>query len=379
MVSEPFARLGALLASTRHRWGPNPFLDEPLPWRDEAPELAAALDALPIEAIEALELQPGALPDPFGAWLAEAAWEVPMLPRVRLPEARWSRGVKGRKIGMIEAFGAVVNEQLSSELVDWCSGQGHLARALCLWGERTATCVEVQPEMCERGARRLGGHNLRFVCADVLEADLRAELIAGRSAVALHACGDLTIRLLEQSAELDGLAFAPCCYHATERASPAISAAAVDLAWEDQHIRLALTGEYVATSYVKRSRRKEQAWRCAFDRLMRAQSGRDVYHPTKSCPRSWLSQPFEGWARQMAEFSGYDLAPFDADNAEAAGWERARLVRARGLVRSIYRPLLELFLAMDRAMWLEERGRVVQLGRFCPPEVTPRNLVIVAR
>ena len=379
MIAERFDELGALLAATRHRWSPNPFLDQPLTWADEAPELLAALDALPIEQVEAYEKAPGPLPEPFGTWAAEAALDVPWLPTHPLPDARWSRGVKGRKIGMIEAFGQAWNPTLGAELVDWCSGQGHLARALCLYAERTATCVEIDPVLCERGAKRLGGHRLRFVCADVLTDDLRPELTSGRTAVALHACGDLTIRLLEQSGDLDGLAFAPCCYHRTERDRPTLSAAALDLGWEDQHIRLALAGEFVATSYVQRSRRKEQAWRCAFDLLARERSGEDRYHPTKSCPRSWLNQPFADWVAQISEVSGYDLGPFDAARVEGAGWERARRVRARGLLRAIYRPLLELYLAMDRAMWLEEAGRDVVIGRFCPPEVTPRNLAIAAR
>jgi hypothetical protein len=45
-------------------------------------------------------------------------------------------------------------------------------------------------------------------------------------------------------------------------------------------------------------------------------------------------------------------------------------------VRFLFRRPLEIWLALDRALLLQEQGYAVQLGTFCAPHVTPRNLLI---
>ena len=53
-------------------------------------------------------------------------------------------------------------------------------------------------------------------------------------------------------------------------------------------------------------------------------------------------------------------------------------VRNLELVRSLFRRPLEFWLLLDRALYLEEQGYQVRLGRFCEPALTPRNLLLLA-
>ncbi|EJG2245017.1 SAM-dependent methyltransferase, partial [Vibrio parahaemolyticus] len=39
---------------------------------------------------------------------------------------------------------------------------------------------------------------------------------------------------------------------------------------------------------------------------------------------------------------------------------------------------LEIWLALDKVLYLEERGYRVRLAEFCPKSVTPRNILICA-
>ena len=123
------------------------------------------------------------------------------------------------------------------------------------------------------------------------------------------------------------------------------------------------------------------------------QAGADETTPSVSMYFTWINNTMEGateeqtltnmdfaaWARVQAERAGHELPGFDPAQAEATGWARARHVRALGLVRALYPRSLEIYLALDRAVALEEQGREVQLGLFCASEVTPRNLLILAR
>ncbi|MNO08218.1 hypothetical protein D3C81_2307610 [compost metagenome] len=47
-------------------------------------------------------------------------------------------------------------------------------------------------------------------------------------------------------------------------------------------------------------------------------------------------------------------------------------------VRNLFRRPLELWLVLDRALFLEEQGYAVRLGLFCDYPLTPRNILILA-
>jgi hypothetical protein len=49
------------------------------------------------------------------------------------------------------------------------------------------------------------------------------------------------------------------------------------------------------------------------------------------------------------------------------------------LVRGLFRRPLELWLVLDRALYLEENGYAVQVGEFCDSQLTPRNLMVLAQ
>ena len=49
------------------------------------------------------------------------------------------------------------------------------------------------------------------------------------------------------------------------------------------------------------------------------------------------------------------------------------------IVRHAFRRAIEVWLVLDLACYLEERGYAVALGSFCERHLTPRNLLISAR
>lgn len=63
---------------------------------------------------------------------------------------------------------------------------------------------------------------------------------------------------------------------------------------------------------------------------------------------------------------------------EHQGWQRLAEVRNLELLRGLFRRPLELWLLLDRALLLEEQGYHVRIGSFCPSELTPRNLLLLA-
>jgi len=71
--------------------------------------------------------------------------------------------------------------------------------------------------------------------------------------------------------------------------------------------------------------------------------------------------------------AGLDCAPF-----LVRGEARYAAVARMELVRHLFRRPLELWLTLDRALFLREQGYQVEVGEFCTKRLTPRNLLIRA-
>lgn len=391
-LRERFQALDDFLVAHQHLWRPKPFTCLELPWEAEHAELAAWLRGRSLEQADAEHNHPERLPAPAPfPELAHRAVELSMLGELPeqalgpLPE-RLSVDVPGRKWQQIAAFaGRLQFQRQPRHWLDWCSGKGHLGRLLAQGGQHL-TCLEYDPQLVEAGQRLSQRLHIdaQHLQQDVLAADAGERLRAEHSPVALHACGDLHVRLLQlaSAAGCAQLAVAPCCYNriAAEYYQPLSTparASALQLSVDD--LRLPLAETVTAGQRLRRQRDLSMARRLAFDLLQRRQRGVDEYLPTPSLPVSWLDKDFVAYCRDLAELKGVALhGTIDWPALEADGWQRLARVRNLELVRGLFRRPLELWLLLDRALYLEERGYRVRLGSFCAHQLTPRNLLLLA-
>lgn len=380
-IAQQFAALTELLRRHRPLWHHQPFTDDTPPW---PPELTAWVDALPDDAADWLADAP--------SFVADLASEIrtlsalPPLPQTPLPMgADAARRIPGRKVQQIDAFCSAVLPHLaghSGELVDWCAGKGHLGRTLLRHNGGRLLALELDPTLVAAGQREADhlGLRARFVCADVC-APATAELLQPSQFVAaLHACGDLHHALLTAAVarKVTGLALAPCCYNkATLAAGGALSQvgqiARLDLTASD--LALVHRDATVASPGDLKQSQQDQAWRLGFDLLLRAATGRDAYHAMPPFPRAWLRLPFGEFCQRFGALDGIAVAV--RPEFEALGWQKLAQVRRRERVRGLFRAALEAWLVLDRALVLVQAGWRVEVSQFCPPTVTPRNLLII--
>jgi hypothetical protein len=177
------------------------------------------------------------------------------------------------------------------------------------------------------------------------------------------------------------MAIAPCCYNRISRneyqaLSCAGSASLLQLALED--LALPMSETVTAGARVRRQRDTSMARRLAFDLLQRQLRGVDEYLPTPSLPSAWLDKPFADYCLDLAALKELStVGSPDWSTLEAAGWQRLAEVRNLELLRGLFRRPLELWLNLDRALFLAEQGYVVRLGTFCDTSLTPRNLLLL--
>lgn len=387
-VKAHFQALDAFLIEHQGLWKPRPFTHRQLGWESRHPELAHWLRQRSLDDAETSHNAPYDLPAPapFAQLAAQARQlsAVDKLPTQPLQPARHRLNVDvpGRKWQQIEAFGAALSfAQAPTHWLDWCAGKGHLGRRL-LQTAQQLTCLEYDPALIAAGQALSDHHGLPAThrLQDVMAG---VTLSAEHTPVALHACGDLHVRLL-QLASAQGckqLALAPCCYNRISAStyqplSEAGRASTLQLSVED--LGLPLSETVTAGKRVRQQRDTSMARRLGFDQLQRQLRGCDEYLPTPSLPTAWLSVPFADYCQALANLKGLSTGEQDWAALEAYGWARLAEVRNLELVRGLFRRPLEIWLVLDRALFLTEQGYRVELGSFCDAALTPRNLMVLA-
>ena len=388
-----FQAVDSFLIEHQTLWRPRPFVHYPaIPWEAEHPQLAAWLRAQSLEHAEAAHNQPYLLqaPAPFLQLAAQAhdlsqIGELPQSPATVLP-ARFSSDVPGRKWQQIDAFARSLSfTHTPQHWLDWCAGKGHLGRMLAHTGG-SLTCLEYNPQLVSSGQQL--SHKLgiaaQHIEQDVLAADAAKQLQAQHTPVALHACGELHTRLLQLASQVgcQHVAVAPCCYNRISTASYqplSASAKTSSLQLSIDDLGLPLSETVTAGARVRRRRDQSMAWRLAFDLLQRQLRGIDEYLPTPSLPPAWLDKSFTNYCQDLAALKQLpNPAKQNWQQLEQHGWQRLAEVRNLELLRGLFRRPLELWLLLDRALYLQEQGYTVRLGTFCSHQQSPRNLLLLA-
>jgi len=297
------------------------------------------------------------------------------------PDRFRDRDIPGRKQAQRTAFVAAVHGP-GLPVVDWCGGKGHLGRLLASHWKVPVTTLDIDPVLCADGevlAARAGVAQ-DFVVVDVTLPG--APLDRGRHAVALHACGNLHRALVTRAAPsgLAALDVAPCCYHLGIEGNYRTLSGNLRTVVTGDDARMAVTEAVTAAPRRVRQRDREMAWKLGFAAWRRLQDGSRQYRSFRPVPAAWSRGSFGEFMRLMAQREQLALpAARGMDELERLGWQRQREVMRLSIVRHAFRRPLEVWLALDLAVRLENDGYAVDLGRFCERPLTPRNLLISAR
>lgn len=383
-----FLELSQWLRSTEQFWQPSPFVHETPPWLADHPSLAQ----------NCLQWAPAQLDDfaaqPYSElhWLQQQLPQLSPLPGVlalglRDPPARSAAqtraaaGVPGRKWEQICAFSQVLRST-QQPLLDWCCGKSHLGRYLARRDQRALHGVERNPKLCEQGQLLAQQHGLdcNYQIADVLTDS--TDIPRGSVVVALHACGDLHRSLINHAHlhHVSQLYLAPCCYHLWLQGNYQPQSALGrqhDLRLNRNQVQLAVQDLLHAPARERRAHHTMAAWRLAFDSLQRELRGDDCYVSTPSLPHRVLKEGFAAFIQRLAAHEQLALpAQIDWKAWETQGWTRLERARRLQVVRHAFRRPLEMWLVLDIALRLQERGFSTEITPFCPRQTTPRNLLL---
>ena len=391
-----FRELDNLLAEWHWLWREVPFKQPQLSWYDRHPQWRPILRVIDDSMLEALAADPTLL-NVFAR--EELGIRLPQYPDYSPREdAPYSDsfdapdGVKPRKWEQVERF-VVAREKLSDQadrqLVEWCAGKGHLSRRLLERDCRhEVIALEKDPALIGQGIQIAAdqGLGIRFEQQDVLAASVARFCSGDSSHIALHACGRLHVSMLRNccAGRVAQIDLVPCCYHQTDdnpyRPLSDHVRQSTHLCLDYEALKLAVQETVNAAPNARRNRKRLQQWRLGFDSLLRTYCDYRDYLPVPSLSPSEAGDDFRDFCRRAAMIKRVVLPDrVDYAHMERLGRERLAQVSREDLVRQLFRRPLELWLAYDRCLYLEEQGYEVSLRGFCPRQVTPRNLWIHAR
>lgn len=389
-----FKTLDSFLLKHQVYWRSEPFhlcQIQQQPWVDVNCPLVDWLDSLSIENIQILKEQPQLLVEQLIRFIPELEeanhsiqFTTTALKGLKLPRGT-EEGIPGRKLQQIVSMGeASLEHHHGKEWLEWCSGKGFLGRILSQQSKQKVTSFEWQQSLCESGQKIADTQRLEmtFVQGDAFSEGADEVFNPNQHAVALHACGDLHVELVKKSVShgLPAVTISPCCYHLIreenyQAMSSVAKASALTLSKSD--LRIPLQETVTGGERVKRHRQLEMSYRLGFSQLLKSELNIDEYIPVPSIKKSELSEGFESfcqWASEVKEItlgSDIDFESYFAQG-EKLFWEMEKL----SLVQQVFRRPLEIWLALDRALYLQEQGYEASIEEFCERSVTPRNLLI---
>lgn len=295
-------------------------------------------------------------------------------------------GIPGRKLSQIVAMGqASIATHQGKEWLEWCSGKGFLGRLLALKTGQVVTSFEWQQALCDAGQAEADKKQLpmRFVQGDALSQQAGQVMSTKQHAVALHACGDLHVRLIEHGCKAGVPAFtiAPCCYHLIQDSEyQAMSKPGLQsrLKLTKSELRIPLQSTVTGGERVRRHRRLEMSYRLGLDCYLREAQGHASYTPLPSIKKSQLALGFEHFCLWAAKCKSLEVTEMDYAYWLKRGEQRFVEMERLSLAQQVFQRSLELWLVLDRALFLVEQGYLVSLSEFCSYSDTPRNILIQA-
>ncbi|MDQ6992594.1 MAG: methyltransferase [Mariprofundus sp.] len=384
--SSRLQQLDSFLAETASLWQPQPFKVRRPTWCSDHPELTHALLALDAPSLAYFASDQKALIDFISTHIAQitlipSLTELPTAPSKQhhLIAPHQSSGIPGRKWQQITSLYHCL-EKPAFAITEWCGGKAYLGQLLAREWQQQVITLEQNAQLIESGqvAADKQGVDQTFAMVDVLK-DSVSQYLSHHHTIALHACGDLHRELIKQIIRTNAPSFTiiPCCYHLGHHTNYTPFNCSLKLQLSRETLRLAVNETVTAHHNEVQNRNLDMAWKLGFQQLRAALTKSSEYHAFKPVPKAWLKGDFKEYCEKLSEREQLTLPEHvDWQTWENSAHQRQHDVLRLQLLRQCFKRVLELWLIMDMAVYLEQHDYIVSVHTFCKRTITPRNIII---
>lgn len=378
-------------------------------YSEEWIDLLDKLTPLELYAIDCKKIIPAIEGTSFEKFMKEVQRlsELPSIPNFNeIPLEDWAfQGVKKKKRHEIQTLVPVINNLKKDfpfeHVVDIGGGVGHLSRVLAHYHGIPSYSLDRNSEFQKIGLERLskyrkieGAREVKFITIDFgndNEKDNQAELsgvFTDKSlALGLHTCGNLANTLIQKSIDNKmGLLSFGCCYL---NLNPEKDFPLSKFYQEEKYSKLNLFALTLATrSHVEmdfcdyQTKERVKNYRYALHLFLMKYFKRGDLTGVGECHIRVYSEPFANYIKVKLhelkidhQFSDRDFNAFYDDPLLQ---RELRVMFLCNIIRWQIGRVLEIYLLLDRCLYLEENGFAVRMEKYFEEKISPRNIGILA-
>lgn len=325
---------------------------------------------------------------------------IPESPEISLED--WAfNGVKKKKRHEIQKIVPTLvklkKENAFDSVVDIGGGVGHLSRVLSHYHGIPSISLDRDPEFQKIGKMRLekyrkieGAAPVEFVNMEFGQdnSDLQKIFKPRSFSLGLHSCGALSNVLINQTIKnkTAGLLSFGCCYHRLDAMNDypvsEYLGYGFHLALTSYAMTLATRAHGPMTRSDYQTKERVKYYRYGLHLFLMKHFGRDYFTEVGECNIKVYWLPFSIYIRSKLEelklehqFSDQDFMEF-YESAEIQ--KELRVMFLCNIIRWQLGRALEVYLLLDRAIYLEEAGYDVTIGQYFNEALSPRNIGILA-
>jgi hypothetical protein len=379
---------------------PKTILDYPIDWINLLAPLSKA-ELFQIDSKQSYEQIKGSNFCSFIEKIQELSF-IPFIEKTsEIPLEDWAyTGVKFKKKHEIQQIAPkikqIYQETKFHHVNDIGGGVGHLSRILAHYHSIPAYSIDQNKEFQTIGEKRMGQFRKLKNAADVVFINMkfgdndnnsRQIFTKDSFSLGLHTCGNLAIKLIEENSKHEtlGLLSFGCCYHLIRQSKHFFMS---NFFQNNNFIALNLFGLSLATrshaennfeNYVKKERVKN--YRYGFHLFMMKHFNRNDYLDVGECPLHIYDEPISNYI--MLKLNVLNIS-HEFQNSYIENFYYSKEIQAElrtmflcNIIRWQLGRALEVFLLLDRSIYLEENGYTVKLEQYFKEALSPRNIGIL--
>lgn len=276
--------------------------------------------------------------------------------------------------------------------IDIGGGAGHLSCALVSDTNRQSICVDMDSQLQLSGLKKIQRwhpqikNQIHFV-ESFFEADTNIEQEYNKDksgVIGLHSCGPLSTYLIQFGVRknLSEIISFGCCYHKiTDEYNLSKIAKQEGLEFTNNALHLAGRSSAVVDEFDMQKRFKIKSYRYALHYYLYDRFGFDFYSVGNSNP-SDFEKDFSAYAKKYHK--GNELEKIDNNELNYFfNLDRTQELIKKNFLADLIRiqlgRVIEVYLLMDRALYLKESGWNVKLAELFDRKMSPRNILIYAQ
>lgn len=287
------------------------------------------------------------------------------------------RGMTEKKRHEVSLIAGELRELGAKKFLDVGSGKGHLSMALLQEHKGSSLCVDMDAKL-----QKAGREKLKKLAPELSEKIVYINERFDRDfpykeqelALALHSCGDLSVDAIENALTHGcGLLNFGCCYHKLSKTGLSSLAKSFPLKFSFQALNLAARSNRKLEQEDLKRRNKVKRFRYAFH-ILSQEDGHKDFVTLGNAKHTDYDGEFKAYCEKYSpwKLSG-DLNKRFENLLDSGVLDEYLLAEA---IRGPLGRLVEIYIVLDRALYIKERGKRVAIGELFDPALSPRNIML---